>query len=544
MTKKTLIIFLVLLAIFLALRLPGVSLPYHQDEFKLVNALSRGGEGMWQYFSYHPPLQGFLLWTGYLAFGPDHLRLLPILFSLAAAIVLFLIVKKRSGESAALWALFLYTICFYSLFSSLMIDVDGAIIPFFFLAAIWFYDQCRHEPNHQVSSWLGLGLVLGLGFLTKLSFILVLGALLLDLLWHYWAKIKFWQIVITVIVGTSLVSLVWLLPGHTFEHARSFFHLGGRDYTQIIVQALKAIFYLSPLLLVPILFVRSETFRQTRIFFVYLALGLIFYFILFDFSHGALDKYLMFAVAPLSIIVGTIIGRNIIGGATSTKQINWGVVAGLVLGLGLVWINFLPHQVLPLYPKGEWFSHVLHLQWNFLNPFTGGSGPMGFYVSFLFIVLAFIISFVLGLVALVRRSWRGGVVVALITVGLVYNGVLAEELLWGQINGSAPKLLHQAVAYIGETKEITNVLTYNDSGAWDLQQVGKYGGRFYATPQFEVSLKQRFADQVALYGGYFLVIDIPHINPQSFYIDFLSHCPAVFTARDGQISATVYSCKQ
>ncbi|MBI2100019.1 MAG: glycosyltransferase family 39 protein [Candidatus Vogelbacteria bacterium] len=522
---------IILLAIFLLLRLPGLSLPYHQDEWKNVHAAELGGaatSGL-----YHPPLTQLLLKAGVAVFGADHLRLLPLFFSVIAAWLLFEVMRRRASDHAAWLAVFLYAISFYGVWSSLQIDTDGAILPVFFLLAVYLYDR---------QWWWLTGLALLAGLLVKLSFILVVGALLIDfLLTHRQALTKkrsFYifsaSITFFILFAAAVFIVQRIYPAFSIEgmiaHARSFAHLSGRNYIQVVAQAIKAIFYLSPLLLLPLLFISREIFKQTRIFFIYLALGFVFYFILFDFSAGALDKYLMFTIIPLAAISGAVI-----------SQIKWTkktVILGVVSAIALFALNFLAPVVLPLYPKTDWFGRVLHGEWNFLNPFNGGSGPTGFYVSFLFIAAVFIFSTIVALAGSLKKDWRPITLAILVIIGLVYNGVMAEELMFGKINGSAPRALRAALDFIADNPNVKPVLTYNDIGAYELSKLGKYVGRFYAAPQFEAEHRQRFA----AHTGDFLVVDMPHINQDSFYTEFFSKCDVIFETESNVIPTKIYSC--
>ena len=549
------LLILFLIFIFLALRIPGVSLPYHQDEMKTALAIGQGGgaaAGL-----HHPPLTQLLFRLDGLLFPDYFYRLFPLILSLISLYFLYEIVRRRVNKNAALISVFLFAISAYGVLSSLMLDTDGAILPFFLLISFYCYDRWRFDSESRKTTWLILLFIsLILGFLVKLSFILTIGAIVADLVWECRQYIKRKHIIygLFALVGffASVAVFMFLIKyiypffniSAMISHALSYAHLSGRNYLQVAVQGVKAIYYLSPLLLVPMIFISKEIFQKTRIFFIYLLLGFVFYFVLFDFSAGALDKYLMYLIIPLSAICGTILSYVVRQGVAANKRhLTWAVSIAVALGLSLVAINFLNPSVAPLYPKGEWFGRVLHFEWNMLNPFTGGSGPLGFYVSFLFIALSFAASLLLGIFAYFRRDLRMSITVVLLIIGIVYNGVFAEELLFGKINGSAPKVMREAVAFIGRSKDISRVITYNDSGAYELSQMGKYAGRFYAVPQFEDNNRKKFEEYLLSGGRYFLVVDVPHINPQTFYGKFFSgSCSQVFEARDGEMVADVYDC--
>ena len=123
-------------------------------------------------------------------------------------------------------------------------------------------------------------------------------------------------------------------------------------------------------------------------------------------------------------------------------------------------------------------------------------------------------------------------------IGATYNGVFTEELLFGEINGSAPEVLKSTVSFIAKTDSIKKVLSYNDIGNHELSAIGKYAGRIYATPDGEKGYKKKFAD----FNGQYMVIDIPHLYENGFYGRFLAQCKIIFGTSSGKISGRVYDC--
>lgn len=569
--KKFTVLIVALLVIFFLVRLPGISLPYHQDEWKNVHASSNtiiAGE-----FFAHPPLMQMILVAGYKIFGENNYRFFPLIFSLASAFLLYVVVRNRSGKSVAAWSLFIFSLLFYNILGSLVPDVDGAILPFFLLLSIFFYDKWNSAPDLAKRKWfLLLFTSLLIGFLIKLSFILVVGAIIADYILNNW-RILFskvglkkagYAILSIGFFGAVYVGLLYLIK-YTYPpfdmsimlgHANQFSDGAGRNWIQIVVQGIKAVFYLSPLALVPLIFISKEILKKTRIFSLYLFFGLIFYFVVFDFSRGALDKYIMFAIVPLSVIVGSvfaeIFGRK--KSAIDEQEIEEGygksskkwwvatVIVGIIASIGLLSLNFLPSEVLPLYPKTLWFSRILHGNWVILNPFNGGSGPLGFYVSFIFIAVSFILSTLIALLGFWKKEWRASIVLILLFIGISYNTVFAEELFFGKINGSAPAALRGSVDFIRGRPDIKKVITYNDIGAGPLENIGKYSGRIYATPQSEDTYKTIFAKHISE-GGHFLVVGVPPLGPETFYGKFFGGCDSLYKTISGRIEANVYTCK-
>ena len=546
MKKNNLLILGALIVLFLALRLPGLSLPYHQDEWKTARAVEIGAVSASNL--YHPPLTQLSYRAAEAFFGGNHLRMLPFFVSLVSLFFLYSVVARRAGARAAFLSVFLYAISFYSIFASHMIDTDGALLPFFFLLSLLCYDRWNSVEQGLRRYWL-LGFIAALfaGFMVKLSFIIVLGVFIVDyirtryqqfhkkeILFLFYSVATFLGVSVFVLFLTKLLYPAFQLSAMV-NHALLYVHFSGRNYTQVIVQAIKALEYLSPLLIVPLILITRDAARHSRVFITYLVLGSIFYFVLFDFSRGALDKYLMYAIIPLSALIGIILAPHV---PTTRAQFKSPMIIGALLSLALLALNFFNHTVLPLYPKQEWFTRVLHGEWAMLIPFTGGSGPLGFYVSFLFIGVAYVLSLVLVLLGRMRLLPLPIVVVVLMVLGISYNAVFAEEYQWGMINGSAPQVLNTALNYIEENQAVTSVITYNDSGAYELSHMNKYENRFYAVPEYELVHRERFSE----FKGNFLVIDIPRIYTGSYYEEFFATCDKVFETNSRNITATIYGC--
>ncbi|MFA5942656.1 MAG: glycosyltransferase family 39 protein [Candidatus Paceibacterota bacterium] len=545
MTPQTRLVLIGLLILFVAVRLPGLSTPYQQDEFKTAIA-AESGLSEASTFLTHPPLTAVLFRADALVFGGEHMRVMPLFFGLISAVLLFFVVRRRFDERAALWAVFLYTISFYGIWSSLMLDTDGAILPALFIAALYCYDRARNDSKNP-KLWLLLLIgALITGFLVKLSFVLVLGALGADVIFEKRKELSVKTLVsfgvvsfacILLLTG-ALLAVTFFNPafsiGGMVSHALYYVHWSGRSYLQVIIQSLKAIFYLSPLLIAPIFFASKEVIKRTTPFLWYLALGFIFYFILFDFSRGALDKYLMFTIIPLSVISGAILSE--IFASFSLRARPSLIVLGAVATAAVVALLFVPAEVVPLYPKTLWFTRVIRGDWDMLTAFNGGSGPVGFYVSFLFIVAAYIAASAAALAGLVKKSLLPLAASVLVFSGVAYNVAFMEEFSFGKLYGSTEVALASALAYIDATDDIKDVITYNDIGAYELKHRGKYASHFTAAPQFEDVARTAFSK----YSGSFLVVDIPPLY-DGFYRDFFDSCTIRFMARSGVIISTVYS---
>ncbi len=544
--KKEKILFITILIIFIVIRLFGVHLPYVQDEQKnAVHGVALAGINA---ASGHPPLAGWIITAGGYLFGLEWLRLLPIIFGVGSFLLLYILMRICLGPKAALWGGFLYAISPYGVFASLMVDLDGAVLPFFAVAAFLAYELINKNPQRKYLWGSLLGLALLLGSLTKLSFVLVAAALCLDYILRLYTlgkrRLVFYMagiliILPAVILGVAALS-VFLFPSlHVkvmFGHIMDSVRLHGRDYYQVAFQLFKAVLYLSPLLILPALFISKKSFLTLRTLALYLAGALLFYLVIFDFSLAALDKYLMVAVIPLCALSGTALSE--IETRTGRGSRVW-LIVGLVFALLLVFIQYLPHAVPPLYPKGEWLGRILTLKWNFLVPFIGGSGPLGFYSSWLFLGISWLAMFGIAVFGFIRKN-ISSVKPFIITVGLAYCLIFLSNMLFGYPYGNSTKVLNDAIRYIKDTPSVHSVVTYNDAGGYQIAKLGKYARRMMAVPKYEPVYTEFFKT----YREHVLVLDIPKIYQNSVYWRFISSCRSEFVSSSGYISATLYNCNK
>jgi hypothetical protein len=533
----------------------GIDSPYHQDEYK------------WVYYSHpeltppgtvpHPPLTEFIYTKLGPIVGDSNFRLIPFFFGILNFFLLLYLAKTIFNKRTALWVIFLFTISFYSLLASLMVDVDGAIMPFFFLLmAIGYFKWKKTLEIGEKIEWRWIVfLTVGAigGFLIKVSAVLPIIAIFLDFLIEnkvFSNKKKILRYILYTGGGVLiLVAILFLaklvFPFFNLEYSMSYWkHFANsssflnRGWFQTFIQFFKAVLYTSPLLLVPMFFIDREIFKKTRPFFLFFFIGLFFYLFVFDFSIGALDRYFQFMVIPLCIISGAIFSQVFENQSGKIKKVH---IISLILAVLLLFcVQFFPHFVPALHPKSEWLGRAFSLRWNFLYPFSGGSGPLGFYMSFLFMALSWILTVLLVFIVFFKSHFRNIALVLIFSIGFAYNLAFSEEYLFGKINGSAPKVLAGAVEFIKNNPDIKMVTVYNDNGGYDIQVIGKYRKRLYVDPKFGAEGKITTLNQ---YKEHYLEVNVPRIDPSSFYRKYFNSCEIIYQNTDKSISATVYDCQ-
>jgi len=210
------------------------------------------------------------------------------------------------------------------------------------------------------------------------------------------------------------------------------------------------------------------------------------------------------------------------------------LVLGLVGFAMLVIVGFLVnYEVVPLNPKEAYIEKVRDLDFNFLIPLTGGSGPIGFYASAQFILWTWFACAV-GLF-MNRRRWA---IYLFLIFGLGYNVFLSSEFLFGSLYGSVNKITKQSVDYVLNNDDIDEVITYYDAGVYYLRMNEKYNGRFYTAPSRD------YAPKLTIYRGHYLIVDFPAIDKKSKYWELISRCAIDIKFTDKYVDSYIFDCSR
>jgi len=537
-----------LVLVFILIRLSGVHLPLHQDEYKwpiVVNPANTSGISI-----PHPPLSEFIYrMAGEIVGFNVNFRFVPLFFGSINLILLFYLVKSLFGKKEAVVASLIWIFSYFSVLASLMVDTDGEILPFFFLLSLIAYYKTRISTGRKLYIWMALLVIFCiLGFMVKVSFIIAIGAIVADFLWDRRKNITKKEALKYIGFGVlAIIALAILLAAAHF--AFSFFDLSKalvywehfiiskRDWFQIFIQCVKALLYSSPFLVLLPFFGEKEDFSKVRVFVFFLILAFIFYIVLFDFSIGALDRYFQLLILPLSVFSSIIIVKSFEPKPARAKEF---LLLGSAVALIFILLQSLPHFVPALHPKSEWISRVISLRWNFVYPFSGGSGPLGFYVSFLFMALSWIVTFCSLVLAKIKPNYKTLSIMFLIPIGVAYNGIFIEEYLVGLWNGHAPTLVTHAVEFIKNDSDIKFVTVYNDNGGNEIMDIGKYRKRLYFDPKLNQQKKVRSFNE---FKEYYFVLDVPRLDPTSFYQKYFDSCQIVYSEVDKKMTSIIYDCR-
>jgi len=540
------ILFIIILALFVTTRFLGLDFIYHQDEYRWASIANPffgelGGP--------HPPLTEYLYKFIGKFFGFDYLRIVPLFFSFLNLILIFLISLKLSGnKKVALTAAGLFTISIYGLIANLQIDIDGAVLPFFILLSYYSYLKIFEVPRSR--KWfLIFGLAVIGGFLTKLSYLLFVGALIADRIWRIYgtkrenlkqAFLRIWP----WLAGFLTVAVIfYYFYASNFEriiiYARHFnsLNFASRAYFDLVFKLFKSLVWLSPLLALPVIYglFRKDILKKYWTWFIYLLINLVFYLVLFDFSTLTVERYFMFLIIP-SVLIGAETIYELFKNIAVTKKYYILALAGFILlSFGIL---SLPHDVIPLNPKEAYVDSVKSLDLKFLIPFTGGSGPSGFYFSALFILLSWLVSIATLLYCFIVKKHREIALVIFVVVGVGYNILFANEYLFGSLYGSVDGIARETIEYINSDENIDEVITYYDFGAYYLRLSGKYSSRFYTAP------KRDYVPKIESYRGQYMIVDFPAIDKNGRYWPLIERCSLVKKFQDKKIESYVFDCSK
>src|SRR3989344_6903263 len=380
---------IIIFALFIITRFFGLGQFYHQDEYRWVSIANSAVFG--DLSSPHPPIMESSLSLAGRLFGYDDLRVVPFVFSIFNLLLIYLLALRLGGKEAAYFAAWFFIVSVYGLIANLQIDIDGAILPFFVLLSYYFYLKITVDKDKRFV-WLFLAAIVG-GFLAKLSFLLFVAALaahhLLMLYTDKKFKVEIKKLLILLAVVISLALGVYVF--YNFENSRileyasgfKVLNFGSRAYFELFLRLFKFFIWLSPLLFLPLVagLFKREFFVRHRVWFIYIFFNFIFYLVIFDFARLPIERYFMFITAPAVLISADLLSAffskinlsTLL--RTSKKYFSFSFVGFLLL---LIITAAVSYEVLPLNPKMAYLDKLKSLNFNFLVPLTGGSGPIGF----------------------------------------------------------------------------------------------------------------------------------------------------------------------
>lgn len=527
-----------LVLLFIATRFLGLGQLYHQDEYRWVQQVYVEEFGVVD--SPHPPVMQSLFSLGGKLFGYDNLRIVPLFFGILNLILIYVVALKLTGsKKIAYLASGFYILNVYSLIASVMIDIDGTLMPFLVLLAYYFYLKVFGDGDKKFI--LPLILIMLTGFFTKLSYVLFAGALVVEYLWTLYDNGKFRYRIKKTALFISILGLIvtgfYVIYGKLdprFAEYSTHFKLldfGSRKYFELFLRFFKFIIWFSPLLLLPMIWgcFKKYFFKKYRIWYIYSLFNFLFYLVIFNFATLPVERYFMFIIIPAVLISAEIIYSLFSANKLNKKCL---VLSAIVFLFVLVWSLFASYEAMPLNPKEAYIDKLKNLDFNFLIPLTGGSGPIGFYGSAQFVLWAWLVC-AAGLF-LNKNKWA---VSLFLVFGVGYNALLSAENLTGVAYGSVNNITKKSVNYMTDNQDVTSVVTYYDAGVYYLKIADKYTGRFYTAPSRD------YSQRLKTHRGHYMIVDFPAIRKDGLYWQLISRCKLDKKFTDKYVHSYIFDCR-
>jgi 4-amino-4-deoxy-L-arabinose transferase-like glycosyltransferase len=590
-SKKRLDYLFLGLLIFLLVftRIIGWSHVIYGDEYSWVQ------DGLEQRYAnprvQHPPIPTWTYNVVFSLFGDStlSLRAMVSIISLANIGLAFYLAKKYFNLKAAIFAAILLACSPWFFAGSLQIDNDGAFVVLFFLLATTCYLRFFHEKN---AKFLVLtGVFIGGGLLCKYSAVLLPLILFIHYLVnkephekfirHAYITIKkFTLIMLIALVVFSIFPISSALSGNAdrfwysvrypTENAVSGVNTDLVSMSQFI-QLLQSVLWIGPLFIGLFLLYLFSRQDKKNIFFIWTCVVLVFYVVIMTDAYKPIERYLLNIAIPLAIIGGKVLSDI----EWSRRKAVFTAVVSAILLAALFLINLLPEEMINFYPKTGFINAVLGFRWSFLLPLQMSSGPEGFYVNFLGIALAFVVSgMVLIALFIMRRHTKDAVVLVMaqkklkgakkpeknpgknsdpmqkktawllavfLAIGLAYGVFLLQEFLLGTTNPNINQVTQDVVSYARthHLAEPIYVFRNRDLGYY-LVDTGPYSNitQLDFKDEFNVTTVDRL-----MKGSSVVVVDFPQINKQSTLWTALKRCRSVYsTDSNGFTMGYVFVC--
>jgi len=484
-------------------------------------------------------------WVEAKLFGlnPITLRFGSLFFSLLTLLLIYDLSRRMRGRKAALASAFLYATSAYAIFNSMLVDSEGAHITFFITLSVYLFYRFVHEGK---SRWLILcALAVGLSVLVKQTGFIVLPIFFLYE-WHL--KKDFIKAAkhaaIIGIVGALFFSGYFLLSIMAHEPA---FQLGAHHtfmrLTQplinlklSIIQHFLAFIWLGPLFLA-LIFIAFRDWKKHALPSIWAALVFfVFTFVYLD-ATKPIDRYFGLLMPPLCMIGGSWIARQ--------KLLKRALVLSFAIS-AVVFLaaNNLPGDYLPFYPKEAYVDKVLGLDFSFMLPIAGGSGPIGFYLNAAFVVVGFALAGLLFVISQIRRQNKK-LIMAFLGCAFAFNIVLMSEHLWSVSNPDLDAINKEAISFARQNELRQPLFVFrNPSYRYYLEDA--YGGRYRNITILDYYVFERIniAETIQKQQPTVIVIDFPRINRESDFWKAVADCRPLRSFDDkGQTAGYVFDCK-
>jgi hypothetical protein len=310
------------------------------------------------------------------------------------------------------------------------------------------------------------------------------------------------------------------------------------DIKLSLIQHLLVFIWLGPLFLA-FLYVAVRDWKRHALASIWAVLAFfLFTFVYLD-ATKPIDRYFGILVPPLCMIGGAWISRQ---ETAEWKKIILGSFAAAAVILFAA--NNLPGEYLPFYPKEAYVDKVLGLDFSFMIPITGGSGPIGFYLHAGFVIAGFLLAGILFALSLIKPVDKR-FLMAFLGCAFAFNVVLMSEHLWSVSNPDIDKINKESISY-ARGNDLKHPLFVFRNPAFKYYLEDTYGGKYRDLTILDYYVFDRadIAQMISEKKPTVIIIDFPRINRDSDFWKAVADCRLLRSFEDkGLTAAYVFDCK-
>ncbi|MBT4605199.1 hypothetical protein HOC01_06160 [archaeon] len=512
------------------------------------------------------------------------LRLIPLLFSTGSIILTYLLARKIYNEKTALFASLIMITSFWHNLASIQIDVEGSILTFFYLTAIWAYLNLHNKLSKEEENPLNtnkpltlFGINLSLKSLfaptfPKLKEILTAKHLLLALALTIIPQVKnngifiFPILLLTSIYFTKSLSKSikeltipftlailgqFLITGFSYildpDYVGLLLHHGGSRVAPgiSILAIMMILFWATPYLLTFLgLATLNKKIRQQKesaLFIIWAMLILIF--VIFFVSRGDYSRYAMNIIPAIAILGGAYLAN-----------FKWKKIHAIFLAITTITyllftfvINTLPKEMTPRVME-EYVQNILSGNFFFLFSYTSPSGPIfGITMASFIITLVLTILLLIYLYTAHKKSTIQTfkyVLLTIIAINLAFNIFLISELLVSPTNPNISDTLHEMQEYVESNNLLAPFASNNAGTLFMLDNQNEISDNVIEIPDFELDASpQEFKEIINQNGATAIILNWPPLPSYSPLWESIEDCQKLKTFKSRNYeTGYIYSC--
>lgn len=472
-------ILFILLVLALIIRLAGINQFFETDEVVWARAVKEGNLMEVKIPSSLLSLWAIIPFIKIFGVHTWSIRLPFLIAGMFTILYTFLLGKLLFGKKSALWATAIMSFSAWHVLASLQATYEGSFLTLFFVMSIYYY--LKYEIKQKNISLVFAGISFGLATLSKLTAVLLLPILLIysitktrDILLSTRRMIVLSLIGFVTFLIFPIVSIITKSPAFivSLYYLLFFPSLLTTNITNIsllIIQFLYAIIWAGPLFIGLPLIRLSERKKTNNRKFLVLTIWIIFMIFFYVFiikdNFRPMERYMMIIIPALSIICGEVLSKIRWDKKLKTiTAISFPVSFSLMLLMSKINIRFLP-----FYPKTAFLKEAIMMRWNFFVPFTGSSGPVGFYIKFSIIALSFIFAGVFLIWSILtkikgKKLLSRKLLVIFVAISFAFNIFVLQEYLIGTTSPDINEISWEIIEYANENQLKKPLFIFRNKG--------------------------------------------------------------------------------